>query len=111
MMSAPQYIINESGERTSVVLPLADYQHLLEVQQRDPDLLTSLSLSELLALVNCAVVPTAQKRLTALLEKTARATLQSDETEELDSLLEQVDQLNILKARAQYTLNQHQHIR
>lgn len=30
MMSNPQYVINEQGERISVILPVAEYEELME---------------------------------------------------------------------------------
>lgn len=49
-----------------------------------------------------------QERLSALLERNRDQTLTASEAGELDRYLEQIDSLNILKARARLTL---QHLR
>ena len=70
------------------------------------EVLTSLSTDELCALAESNLAPTRQSRLDELLNQNREGQLDESETKELDDLLTQVDHLNILKARAQLTLNQ-----
>jgi len=72
----------------------------------DPDLLVSLSDAELQALADSVLVPRQQERLSDLLRRNRDEGLSADEERELDRLLERVDQMNVLKARAIYTLQQ-----
>ena len=72
----------------------------------DPDLLVSLSDAELQALADSVLGPRQQERLSDLLRRNRDEGLSADEERELDRLLERVDQMNVLKARAIYTLQQ-----
>jgi hypothetical protein len=71
----------------------------------DSELLTSLSLEELQALAEGILVPTLKIQLEGLLEQGTEHPLSPDEEAILDRMLLQIDQLNILKTRAKYTLN------
>jgi hypothetical protein len=71
----------------------------------DSELLTSLSLEELQALAEGLLAPTLQTQLEGLLGQGAEHPLSAEEEATLDRILSQVDQLNILKTRARYTLN------
>lgn len=106
MVERLSYVTNEQGERVGVLLDLAEYQRLTAQLAFDPDLLSGLSRAELEALAESTLAPTAQVRLDDLLTRHTEGQLSAEETAELDHLLEQVDQLNILKTRAKYTLNQ-----
>jgi hypothetical protein len=64
------------------------------------DYLVGLSLEELQALAAGMLVPTKQAQLKELLDRNAEGQASSDEMATLDSLLSQIDQLNILKTRA-----------
>jgi hypothetical protein len=68
------------------------------------DFLTGLSESQLKAVAKSKLVSSAQSRLSALLRRNAKETLTGAEQTELDRMLEMIDQLNILKARAILTL-------
>ena len=70
----------------------------------DPDLLSGLSEIELQALSEGVLSVEHQDRLSALLERNRDQRLTDDEAAELDRYLEQIDSLNILKARARLTL-------
>lgn len=70
------------------------------------ELLTSLSPEELEALAECQLAPVSQDRLSGLLDRCREKTLTAEESAELDRLLQQTDQLTLLKTRARYTLNQ-----
>ena len=108
-MSEPlRYIINEQGGRIGVLLDIDEYHRLTNAASEDPDLLVGLSQLELHALAQSALAPADQSRLADLLARQAESELSSDESTQLDVLLEQVDQLNILKTRARYTLTRQQ---
>jgi hypothetical protein len=85
------------------ILPLQQQQQLLDGLE-DEDLLTNISPAELQALANIALSPAPQAQLSDLLARNADGEISPEETAMLDRLLEQVDQLNLLKARAHYTL-------
>ena len=70
----------------------------------DENLLTNLSVAELQALAAVSLSPEKQVQLSELLARNNDDRLSVEEVQVLDRLLEQIDQLNILKARAQYTL-------
>lgn len=103
MAESLRYMTNEQGTRIGVVLDLAEYHRLIQ-QPLDADLLPGLSQAELQALAQSRLAPVAQARLDELLARLAAVPLAAEETAELDQLLEQVDQLTILKTRARYTL-------
>ncbi len=71
----------------------------------DSELLINLSLEELQALAEGLLAPTLQTQLEGLLEQGTEHSLSSDEEATLNRMLLQIDQLNILKTRAKYTLN------
>lgn len=71
----------------------------------DAELLTGVSVDELDALAAGILVPSAQARLDELLAEAQQNRLSASAAAELDDLLNKVDQLNLLKARARYTIN------
>ncbi|MBO3458769.1 hypothetical protein G7B40_016445 [Aetokthonos hydrillicola Thurmond2011] len=105
MYQSVQYITNQQGERVGVVLDLETYHQLTNPSTADPEILNNLSFEELQALATSVLSPPEQTQLSDLLARNAQNELSSDETAILDSILAQVDQLNILKTRARYTLN------
>jgi hypothetical protein len=98
------YVTNERGEKVGVLLDLATYQQLLVPLGSDPDVFVDLSAEELQALAESTLALKAQTQLDNLLAQHAEHQLPADEIAILDRLLAQVDQLNILKTRARYTL-------
>jgi hypothetical protein len=100
-----RYLVEESGRRVGVVLSLEEYQELCAAQPRDPELLTGLNDAELETLADGILVPGLQDRLSHLLQLSREVGPSAEEEQELDRLLEQVDRMNVLKARALYTLN------
>ena len=68
--------------------------------------LTGLSIAELEALADCKLAPSAQARLDELLACRQARVLPDNEAAELDRLLQNTDQLTLLKTRARYTLSQ-----
>jgi len=99
-----RYLVEESGKRVGVVLSWKDYQELRAAQPHDLELLVGLSDAELGVLADSMLVPRLQERLSRLLQLNREGDLNAKEERELDRLLEQVDQMNVLKARAMYTL-------
>ena len=71
------------------------------------ELLVGLSVAELEALADGLLAPAAQQRLDELLSRSKEKNLTASEESALDGLLNKVDQLTILKARAKLTLQQH----
>jgi hypothetical protein len=104
MSESVQYITNAQGEKVGVLLNLETYQQLTNLSV-DSELLIGLSIDELQALAESSLFPKTQMQLQELLIKNSQNQLSKVETETLDKLLAQVDQLNIIKTRARYTLN------
>jgi len=99
-------LVEEDGKRVGVVLSWKEYQELCAIRSHDPELLVGLSEAELEILADSMLAPRLQERLSHLLQLNREGELSADEERELDRLLEQVDQMNLLKARAMYTLRQ-----
>ena len=99
-----EYVVKENGERTAVVLRWEDFQALQAMLSSDPDLLPGLSRGALTVLSEGMLTLGGQERLAELLERNQQAELTDSELHELDALIEHVDQMNLLKARAMYTL-------
>lgn len=107
-LSDVQYITRENGQRVGVVLAWEDFRNMQARLLDDPELLPGLSETELRALSEGMLAAEHQERLSVLLERNREQTLGAGEAKELDRYLEQIDSLNILKARARLTL---QHLR
>ena len=101
-----QYLTNEQGQRTAVLLDVAHYRHLVEGIPTDPELLWGMSQFELEALANSRLAPDEQTRLDMLLSEQKQHALSEPQNGEVNRLLMQADQLTILKTRARYTLAQ-----
>ena len=110
MSESLRYITNEEGERVGVLLDVEEYHRLLNPSVIDGDLLVGLSEAELQALAQSVLAPVDQDRLDDLLARHTEAELPPHELAQLDGLLNQVDQLNILKTRARYTLARQQEL-
>lgn len=104
MSDSIQYVTNSQGEKVGVLVDLETYQKLTNLSA-DPELLLGLSIDELQALAESVLSPKTQIQLNDLLTKNSENQLSNEETEILDRLLAQIDQLNILETRARYTLN------
>jgi hypothetical protein len=104
MVQDVRYVTDEAGERVAVLLDLATY-HKLTAARSDSELLTGLSHDELVALAESALSVDAQNQLNDLLSRNTEGALSGDDLATLDRLLARVDDLNILKARARYTLD------
>ncbi len=68
-------------------------------------LLPNVSVSGLKALASGLLAPPAQSHLEDLLARNSDGKLSEQEAKELDDLIEQIDELNLLKARAAFTLS------
>ena len=68
------------------------------------DGVTGLSLKELRALSECRLTVSEQERMSDLLDRNSNGQLSIEEKSELEALVEQVDQLSLLKTRTQYML-------
>ena len=110
MIEQLRYITDEQGARVGVVLDLEAYRRLTSQAFPDSELLLGLSQAELKALADSMLASGAQVRLNDLLARNAQGQLSAEETEQLDRLLEQIDQLTILKTRALYTLRQQKYM-
>jgi len=104
-----QYITEENGQRVGVVLSWDDYKKIQGSILDDPDQLSGMSRAELEALAYSELSPQRQERMDELLRKNNESTLSEDEQKELAQLIDQIDQLNILKARALLTLRRQSH--
>jgi hypothetical protein len=82
------------------ILLIQRQQQLLDGLE-DEDLLTNISPPELQALANISLAPAPQAQLSDLPARNADGKVSPEEIVVLDRLL---DQLNLLKARAKYTL-------
>lgn len=102
-----RYITDEEGQRVGVVLDWQTYLQLTN-QPPDTDILSNLSQAELQALASSTLAPKEQERLDDMLARNAEGQLSDKEQSELDDLLAQIDQLNIVKTRARYTLSYHE---
>jgi hypothetical protein len=78
----------------------------LGVEVDDPRCLFGLSLKELRALSDSKLTVAAQERMSDLLDRNSDGLLSEAEKAELTELVEQAEQLSLLKTRAQYTLHQ-----
>ena len=106
MSETVQYVTNQQGERVGVLLDLKTYDRLANASASDEELLAGLSLEELQALANIQLASTEQAHLSELLAQNVEGQLLIETTATIDRLLTQVDNLNILKTRARYTLKQ-----
>ena len=98
-----QYVTDQQGEKVGVVLDLATYNRL--IASVDAELLQGLSIAELEALAESKLAIDSQQQLSEMLTRNSENNLSDREIDNLDLLLMKVDQLNILKTRARYTLN------
>ena len=103
MLESVQYVTNEHGE-LGVLLDLERYHQLINPSAVDTEILTNLSKDELQVLAESILSSKAQAQLNNLLAENAENQLSADDTNTLDRFLAQIDQLNILKTRAIYSL-------
>lgn len=99
-----EYLVKEDGQRTGVVLRWEDYRALLAFVVDDPDMLPGFDQQTLSALAEGMLAPRFQERLDELLALNESGKLDASDQEELDQLLDRIDQINLVKTRAAYTL-------
>ena len=75
---------------------------------KETNILPNVSAAGLKALANAMLAPKMQSQLDDLLARNSEGNLSERESKELDSLIEQIDELNLLKARADFTLRHHE---
>ncbi|MGB0561084.1 MAG: hypothetical protein ACPGVO_04685 [Spirulinaceae cyanobacterium] len=107
---AVQYITDENGQRLGVMLDITTYEQLTHPLASDSECLLNISAAELHAFANLELALNTQHTLNTLLSKNNQAQLTEAESQTLDQLLEQIDQLTLLKARARYTLQRRQEL-
>ncbi|MDB2686295.1 hypothetical protein N9Y42_03720 [Mariniblastus sp.] len=71
-------------------------------------ILPNVSTSGLKALANARLAPGSQSKLDDLLARNSQGQLSEQDCQQLDLLIEQIDELNLLKARAEFTLRHQQ---
>lgn len=81
-----------------------EIEDLRDLGTNQTNLLPNVSVSGLKALANAMLVPKTHAKLDDLLARNSHGQLSDQELAELDSILQQVDELNLLKARADDTL-------
>ena len=72
----------------------------------ETNILPNVSVSGLRALADAVLAPNAQSQLDDLLARNSEGKLTEEESKQLDALIGQIDELNLLKARADFTLRQ-----
>ena len=87
-----------------MVLTLSDYETHRSSLSPDPNLLAGLTEDELRALADGMLEAGHRERLAELLKRNREGELGKEENAELNRLIAGVDTMNILKARAMYTL-------
>lgn len=103
--SARQLSPDEQVELAKTLLRDVPGQSQDSVPMNAPMPLEGLSLHELRVLADAIMVPEHQAQLQELLKKNREGTLSSDEQGALNNLLDEVDQVAFLKARALVTLS------
>jgi hypothetical protein len=102
-MAEPRFVTTPQGT-VEVILDEQTYETLITSHKPDPLLLRDLTLEQLKALAEGKLTTDVQTQMSRLIqkEKTGQATLEESAT--LSKLLHQLDQLDMLKAKAFYTL-------
>jgi hypothetical protein len=102
-MAEPRFVTTAQGT-VEVIMDEQTYEALVSSNSPDPLLLRDLTLEQLKALAEGKLTTDTQAQLNGLIqkEKTGKAT--AEESAILDKLLHQLDQLDMLKAKAFYTL-------
>lgn len=102
-MAEPKFVTSPQGT-VEVIMDEQTYEALVSSNSPDPLLLRDLTLEQLKALAEGKLTTDTQVQLNGLIqtEKADKAT--AEESATLDKLLHQLDQLNLLKAKAFYTL-------
>ena len=99
-----QFVTNEKGEKTGVLLNVEYYYQLVSYAPSNPKILPGLSIGELEALSDMKLALSHQARIDELIARQKADILTVEEVAELDQFLVYMDHLTTLKARAGYTL-------
>jgi hypothetical protein len=102
-MAEPRFVTTAQG-RVEVIMDEQTYQALLGSNSPDPLLLRELTLEQLKALAEGKLTTDTQAQLNGLIQKEKAGKATAEESVTLDKLLHQLDQLDMLKAKAFYTL-------
>ena len=102
-MAEPRFITTEQG-RIEVIMDEQTYQALVSSNSPDPLLLRDLTLEQLKALAEGKLTTDTQAQLSGLIQKEKAGKTTLEESAVLDKWLHQLDQLNMLKAKAFYTM-------
>jgi uncharacterized membrane protein YgaE (UPF0421/DUF939 family) len=102
-MAEPRFVTTPQGT-VEVIMDEKTYEALVSSNSPDPLLLRDLTLEQLKALAEGKLTTDIQAQLNGLIQKEKAGQATTEESAILDKLLQQLDQLNLLKARALYTL-------
>jgi hypothetical protein len=101
-MQQPRFVTNREGQKV-VELDVKTYEQLVR-SASDPLLLRDVTLEQLEALAEGKLSTASQAELSSLIQKEKAGGATPEEIAMLDKLMKQLDQLDMLKARAIYTL-------
>jgi len=104
MLQKVNYLTDEQGQKIGVLMDLDTYDRLTNSTNTDTELLLGLNKEELIALATTKLAINEQEELSSLLAKNQSQILNNNEEKKLEYLLAKIDNLNILKTRAIYTL-------
>lgn len=104
MLKQVNYLTDEQGKKIGVLIDLETYDRLTNSTNKDPELLLGLNQKELTALATTKLAIDEQEELSTLLAKNQTEIINDNQQEKLDYLLAKIDNLNVLKTRAIYTL-------
>lgn len=104
MLQKVNYLTDEQGQKIGVLMDLDTYDRLTNFTNTDNELLLGLNQEELIALATTKLAINEQDELSSLLAKNQSKIINNNEEEKLEYLLAKIDNLNILKTRAIYTL-------
>jgi hypothetical protein len=102
-MAEPRFVTTPQGT-VEVVMDERTYEALVSSHSPDPLQLRDLTIEELKALAEGKLTTDVQAQLSGLIQKEKVGQATPEESAILDKLLHQLDQLDMLKARAFYTL-------
>ena len=102
-MAEPRFVTTPQGT-VEVVMDEKTYEALVSSNSSDPLLLRDLTLEQLKALAEGKLTTDVQAQMNGLIQKEKAGQATSEESAILDKLLHQLDQLDMLKAKAFYTL-------
>lgn len=102
-MAEPRFVTTAQGT-VEVIMDEKTYEALVSYNSPDPLLLRDLTLEQLKALAEGKLTTDVQARLSGLIQKEKKGHTTLEESAALEKLSHQLDQLDMLKAKAFYTL-------